>query len=114
MLPTAPTGPENLHPPTAGHPGGFAALCQYLIDRLADAIAGRISERISAALASTRIAPRWVDLDAAAQLMSTTKDAVRGMARAKLFPVKKMGGRVMLDVRDIEKAFDENTTWLNN
>jgi hypothetical protein len=84
----------------------------HFIDQLADAIAARIARRIENE-SSPRIAPRWLDLESAAQLMNTTKAAVRGMARAKLFPVKKMGGRVMVDIKDLEKAFDENTEWLS-
>ncbi len=87
---------------------------QLFINELADAIAVRVAERIKdESIGSTRIAPRWLDMESAAQLMNTTKAAVRGMARAKLFPIKKMGGRVMIDVRDLEKAFDENTEWLS-
>jgi hypothetical protein len=97
----------------AGLPGSeFAAFWQQLIDRLADAIAARMARLSSFGISEPRIAPRWLDLDGAAQLMGTTKDAVRGMARAKLFPVKKMGGRVMVDMKDLEKAFGENTAWL--
>ncbi|MGD1097309.1 MAG: hypothetical protein ABSB35_35650 [Bryobacteraceae bacterium] len=81
------------------------------VDQLADAVAERVARRIKPESA-TRLAPRWLDLESAAQLMNTTKAAVRGMARAKLFPVKKMGGRVMVDIKDLEKAFDENTEWL--
>ena len=95
----------------AGSPGGIAVFWQQVIDMLADAIAARLARQINSGT-EPRIAPRWLDLQAAAQLMSTTRDAVRGMARAKLFPVKKMGGRVMVDIRDLEKAFEENTAWL--
>jgi hypothetical protein len=94
-----------------GPPGGIALFLQQFIDQLADAIASRLARRITGE-SESRIAPRWLDLEAAAQVMSTTKDAVRGMARAKLFPVKKMGGRVMIDIKDLEKAFGENTAWL--
>jgi hypothetical protein len=34
------------------------------------------------------------------------------MAKARLFPIKKMGGRVRTDIRDLEKAFNENTAWM--
>jgi hypothetical protein len=94
-----------------GPPGGIAIFLQQFVDQLADAIAARLARYINRE-SEPRIAPRWLDLESAAQLMSTTKDAVRGMARAKLFPVKKMGGRVMIDVKDLERAFDENTAWL--
>lgn len=90
-----------------------ASASEHFLDRLADAIAIRVAQRVKGELAgSPRISPRWLSLESAAQLMNTTKAAVRGMARAKLFPIKKMGGRVMVDVKDLEKAFLENTQWL--
>ena len=82
------------------------------IETLAQALAPRVADLIIERIQLPKITPRWLDLEQAAVLMSTSKDAVRGMARAKLFPVKKMGGRVMIDVRDLEKAFVENTAWL--
>jgi hypothetical protein len=84
---------------------------QEFIEKFADAVATRVATRVQEN-SSQRIVPRWVDLEGAAQLMNTTKDAVRGMARAKLFPAKKMGVRLMFDVRDIERAFAEHTEWL--
>ena len=85
---------------------------EKFIEALAHAIAPKVAALIVERIEVPRITPRWVDLEQAAILMSTTKDAVRGMARAKLFPVKKMGGRVMIDTRELEKAFIENTAWL--
>jgi hypothetical protein len=90
---------------------GFTMFIDRIIDQIADAVVARV-HRLLHQSAEPRIAPRWVDLEGAAQLMNTTKDAVRGMARARLFPVKKMGGRVMIDIRDLEKAFNENTAWM--
>jgi hypothetical protein len=86
------------------------------LDVLVDAIARKVAAKVRVILAadrdSNRIPPRWLDLDGAAQIMNTTRDAVRGMARAKLFPVKKMGGRVMVDIRDLEQAFADRTEFL--
>ena len=73
----------------------------------------RVAVRQELAALSPKIAPRWLDLEQAAALMSTTKDGVRGMLRAGLFPARKMGARVMIDTKDLEKAFAENTIWLN-
>ena len=93
----------------AVEPSGMMALyLEELANRLAPKIADLIMERVHA----PTVTPRWVDLEQAAILMSTTKDAVRGMARAKLFPVHKLGSRVMIDIRDLEKAFHQNTAWL--
>jgi|SRR5579872_3227062 len=73
----------------------------------------RVAVRQELAALSPKIAPRWLDLEQAAVLMSTTKDGVRGMLRSGLFPARKMGARLMIDVKDLEKAFAENTVWLN-
>jgi hypothetical protein len=90
-------------------PSGMIALyLEELANRLAPKIADLIMQRIQV----PTVTPRWVDLEQAAILMSTTKDAVRGMARAKLFPVHKLGSRVMIDIRELEKAFAQNTVWL--
>jgi len=73
----------------------------------------RVAVRQELAALKPKIAPRWLDLEQAAELMSTTKDGVRGMLRSGLFPARKMGARVMIDTKDLEKAFAENTVWLN-
>jgi len=73
----------------------------------------RIAMREELAALTPKLAPRWLDLEQAAALMSTTKDGVRGMLRSGLFPARKMGARVMIDTKDLEKAFAENTIWLN-
>jgi len=85
---------------------------EKFIEALATALAPKVAALVVERLAVPKVTPRWVDLEQAAVLMSTTKDGVRGMARAKLFPVKKMGGRVMIDIRELEKSFAENTAWL--
>ncbi len=73
----------------------------------------RIAVRQELAALSPKIAPRWLSLEQAAVLMSTTKHGIRGMLRAGLFPARKMGARIMVDIRDLEKAFSENMVWLN-
>jgi hypothetical protein len=82
------------------------------IDELARALAPAVASRMQGQLGNGGITPRYLNLDQAAVYMSTTADGVRGMLRAKRFPCKKMGGRIMVDVRDIDKAMDENTHWL--
>jgi excisionase family DNA binding protein len=58
------------------------------------------------------IAPRYLNMDQAAQYLSSTPDGVRGMLRAKHFPARKIGTRVMIDRNDIDKAMNENVHWL--
>jgi excisionase family DNA binding protein len=60
-----------------------------------------------------RIAPRYMNYDQVAEYLNTTADAVRGMARAKNFPVRKIGTRVFIDVKDIDKAMSNGEQWLN-
>jgi hypothetical protein len=83
------------------------------INTLADALAPRVAESIKAQLETPKVAPRYLDLEAAAVYLSTTPDGVRGMARAKRFPVSKIGGRIMFDRAEIDKAMAENKTYLN-
>jgi hypothetical protein len=100
---------------------GFAVLCGNLssvvppTDAFQQLITNAVRTAVRQELAafSPKIAPRWLDLEHAAALMSTTKDGVRGMLRAGLFPARKMGARLMIDTKDLEKAFAENTVWLN-
>lgn len=79
---------------------------------IADAVRNVVRQELRT-LSKAKLVPRWLDLEQAAILMSTTKDGVRGMLRSGLFPARKMGARIMIDMRDIEKAFSENTLWLN-
>jgi hypothetical protein len=51
-------------------------------------------------------------LEQAATYLSTTPDGVRGMLRAKRFPARKIGTRVMIDVRDIDLAMSEGIYYL--
>ena len=75
---------------------------------MAPAVAELLREHLT-----PRIAPRYMDFDGAAEYMHTTPDAVRGMARAKEFPVRKIGARVFIDVHDIDKAMSDGEHWLN-
>jgi hypothetical protein len=35
------------------------------------------------------------------------------MLRSKLFPCRRLGSRLLIDIRDIEKTMDESTQFLN-
>jgi hypothetical protein len=75
---------------------------------LAPVVAERLAQHLT-----PRIAPRYMDFEGAAEYMHTTADAVRGMARAKRFPVRKIGTKIFVDVKDIDKAMSEGEQWLN-
>lgn len=77
---------------------------------LAPAMRGIVREAIAE---HSGIAPRYLTLEHAAKYLSTTPDGVRGMLRAKRFPARKLGNRVMIDVRDIDQAMVEGEHWLN-
>jgi hypothetical protein len=62
---------------------------------------------------SAKIAPRYLNLEQAAEYLSTTPDAVRGMLRAKHFPCRKVGARVMIDIRDIDRTMDKSVHYLD-
>ena len=79
---------------------------------LAPALRGIVREAL-AEHSPGGVAPRYLSLEQAAKYLSTTPDGVRGMLRAKRFPARKLGNRVMIDVRDIDKAMNENVHWLS-
>lgn len=78
------------------------------IAELAKAIAAEVAKIIDT---TPRVAPRYLSLEQAAVYLDTTKDGVRGMARAKLFPIKKVGARTFIDIHDIDEAMQSNTAW---
>jgi hypothetical protein len=85
---------------------------EQFIYALAKALAPKVAELIKPHLVA-KIAPRYLNLDQAADYLSTTPDGVRGMLRSKLFPCRKVGARVLIDIRDIDKTMDENVQYLN-
>jgi hypothetical protein len=78
------------------------------IAELARAIAVEVAKIMDS---TPKVAPRYLSLEKAAVYLDTTKDGVRGMARAKLFPIKKAGSRTFIDIQDIDAAMQENTAW---
>ena len=78
-----------------------------------DALAVRVAECIGSQLKPPKVAPRYLDFEAAAVYLSTTANGVRGMARAKRFPVSRIGGRIMFDRLEIDRVMSENKTYLN-
>jgi hypothetical protein len=84
---------------------------QTFIDELSKALAPRVVALLEPRL-SAKIAPRYLDLDQAAVYLSTSIDGVRGLLRSKAFPARKIGARIYIDVRDIDKVMSDNTLWL--
>ena len=78
------------------------------VAELAKAIAVEVAKIMDS---TPKVAPRYLSLERAAVYLDTTKDGVRGMARAKLFPIKKAGSRTFIDIQDIDAAMQENTAW---
>jgi len=81
---------------------------QRFIAELARAIAVEVAKLIDS---KPKVVPRYLNLEQAAVYLNTTKDGVRGMARAKLFPIKKAGNRTFIDIHDIDEAMQSNTAW---
>lgn len=75
---------------------------------LAKAIAVEVAKILEK---TPKVAPRYLSLEQAAVYLDSTKDGVRGMARAKLFPIKKAGSRTFIDIQDIDAAMQYNTAW---
>jgi hypothetical protein len=78
------------------------------IQELARAIAVEVAKIMDS---TPKVSPRYLNLEQAAVYLNTTKDGVRGMARAKLFPIKKAGSRTFIDIHDIDEAMQSNTAW---
>ena len=78
------------------------------IAELAKAIAVEVAKIMDS---TPKVKPRYLSLEQAAVYLDTTKDGVRGMARSKLFPIKKAGSRTFIDIQDIDAAMQYNTAW---
>ncbi len=81
------------------------------VQRLAETLAPKVAALLADQL-SNKIAPRYLNLEQASVYLSTTKDGVRQMLRSKRFPCRKIGSRVLVDVRDIDRVMAEHTDWL--
>jgi hypothetical protein len=84
---------------------------QLFIKELANALAPQVAELLVPRL-SSKITPRYLSVAQAADYLSTTPAAIRGMLRARHFPVCKMGSRNFLDIREIDKAMSANLEFL--
>jgi hypothetical protein len=82
------------------------------IDALAEQLAPRVAARMPAP--ASGIAPRYLNLTQAAVYLSTTPDGVRGMLRAKLFPCRKLGARLLIDKQDIDNAMNQAMQYLSD
>ena len=85
---------------------------EKFIEELATALAPKVAALMDQEKPAIVI-QRWMTFKQAASMIGKTERAVRGMARAKLFPIKKMGGCTYIDIREFEKAFAEHTEWLD-
>jgi excisionase family DNA binding protein len=83
------------------------------IDKLAEALTPRLAALLSDRLKPAPVvASEWLTREQAAQYVGATKEALRGMLRAGLFPVYRAKGRERIRKEDIDQAFLENKTYL--
>lgn len=97
------------------HDSGSSPPTRVLVNAIAEQVAEQVAVKIRADISGQhgkRVAPRYLDLEQAAQYLSTTPDAVRGLLRRKAFPVSKIGSRVYIDVQEIDRAMADNRTYL--
>lgn len=90
---------------------------QKMLTTFARELAPALREIVREAIAAHTgggVAPRYMSLDVAAKYMSTTPGSVRGMLRAKHFPQSKIGERVFIDVKDIDRAMKRGKGWAND
>ena len=81
------------------------------VEELAKALAPRLAAHLPKP--EPGLAPRYLTLNQAAVYLSTTPAGVRGMLRAKLFPCRKLGSRVLIDKHDIDTAMDQAMRFLS-
>lgn len=82
-----------------------------MTDLLVDAIATAVIEKLKPILeAGGRVQPRLLTVEQAATYVGRTPNAVRILLTKEAFPAVKSDGRVMLDVRDIDRWIEQGKT----
>ena len=85
-------------------------------DKFINTLAAELAPKVAALMPEPvfGVAPRYLNLNQAAIYLSTTPAGVRGMLRAKLFPCRKLGTRVRIDIQDIDRAMDHALQFLSD
>ncbi len=85
--------------------------CVLNLDAIAEVFIDRIAERVSARImVAQTTGPRLLTVEQAASYIGRTTHAVRKLVAAGAFPAVKADGRVMLDIRDLDRWIDRNKT----
>jgi helix-turn-helix protein len=92
---------ETLDPRTA--PMDLNAIVDAFIDHIAETVCARIQ-------AAQTLRPRLLTTEQAANYIGRTPNAVRILLRKDAFPAVRNDGRVMLDIRDLDRWIDQNKT----
>jgi excisionase family DNA binding protein len=76
----------------------------FLVEKLADRIAGKVVERIGASTVSRRL----FTVDQAAGYLSRTPEAVSHMIHSGKLRAVRMDRRVYLDVKDLDRLIEDS------
>lgn len=78
-----------------------------LVDAIATAVLAKLKPVMEAGV---QVQPRLMTIAQAATYLGRTDWAVRKLVTAGAFPAVKADGRVMLDVRDLDRWIEQNKT----
>lgn len=80
------------------------------LDRMLDALADRVAERLRAGQqpGAPSVRPRLLSVEQAAVYIGRSKEAVQHMVSAGRLPIVRADRRVFLDVRDLDAWIEQN------
>jgi excisionase family DNA binding protein len=70
---------------------------------ITDARLHELVERVEQALAAQESGDAWLDVEGAANYLSTTKDAIRGHVRRREIPHHRRGTRLLFSARELDR-----------
>jgi excisionase family DNA binding protein len=80
-----------------------------ILDSFVKAIAAGVREELRREDAGTAVAARLLTVDQAARYLGRTKASVQHLVAQRRLPVVREGGRVFLDVRELDRWIEANT-----
>jgi excisionase family DNA binding protein len=83
---------------------------QFDVDRLIDAIADRIVEKLGVKHNGASAGARLLTVEQAAEYIGRTKPGMDHLIAAGKIPTVRSDRRVMIDVRDLDKWIEDNKT----
>jgi excisionase family DNA binding protein len=78
----------------------FAALLEALAEQLADLVASRIASALQHAPSGE---PAWLDVESAADYLSTSPEAIRSAIKRGRLPGRRPNGRVLFSREELDR-----------